>query len=184
MEEETVYQIFFSSLLYAVQSPLFSCAPYLCQHLLQFLIVFQRVYRSQHPSNCGFYTHRFSLSVIPVLTDITINSHQNSLCSCMWLFEKMRTVRESVMNWWCGTTARKHIHTHFKLLHYRIVVQWNSNLFENRQTVAQTVWPSMGPLTVVLPKIPLFSDVMPCCQVSSSHHFGGSECLYIYSQAV
>jgi len=37
------------------------------------------------------------------------------------------------MNW----TARKHVHTRFKLLHNVIIVQHNSNLFENRQTVTQ-----------------------------------------------
>jgi len=51
-------------------------------------------------------------------------------------------VWESVMNWWCDTAARKHVHTHFKLLHNLIVAQQNSNLFENRQTVAQTVKPN------------------------------------------
>jgi hypothetical protein len=51
----------------------------------------------------------------------------------MWHLEnKMRTVWGSIMNWWCCTTARKHVHTRFKLLR---------NLFENRQTVAQTVKP-------------------------------------------
>jgi hypothetical protein len=51
------------------------------------------------------------------------------------------TVWESMMNWWCDTTARKHVHTHFKLLRNLIVAQQNSNLFENRQTAAQTVKP-------------------------------------------
>jgi len=42
-----------------------------------------------------------------------------------------------MMNWWRGAAARKHVHTGFKLLHNPIVAQQNSNLFENRQTVAQ-----------------------------------------------
>jgi hypothetical protein len=33
------------------------------------------------------------------------------------------------------------VHTHFKLLRNLIVAQQNSNLFENRQTVAHTVKP-------------------------------------------
>jgi len=84
----------------------------------------------------------------------------------MWHFEKkMRTVWESMMNCWCGTTTRKHVHTHFRLSHYLLAVQRNSNLFEKYQTVAQsnhtkhdqtvcvaacvvqTVWPCVGPLT-------------------------------------
>jgi hypothetical protein len=38
---------------------------------------------------------------------------------------------------WCSSSQR--VHTSFKLLHNLIVAQRNSNLFENRQTVAQTV---------------------------------------------
>jgi len=45
------------------------------------------------------------------------------------------------MNWWRCTTARKHVHTRFELLHNLTVAQQNSNLFENRQTVAQTNHP-------------------------------------------
>jgi hypothetical protein len=60
----------------------------------------------------------------------------------MWHFEnKMRTVWGSMMNWRRCTTARKHVHTRFKLLHNMTVAQQNSNLFENRQTVAQSVKP-------------------------------------------
>jgi len=60
------------------------------------------------------------------------------ICSCMWQFEKkMRKVWESMMNCWCGTT-RNHVHTYFRLSHNLLVVQQNSNLFENCQTVAQS----------------------------------------------
>jgi hypothetical protein len=44
-------------------------------------------------------------------------------------------------NWWRGTTARKDARTRFKLLHYLIVAHRISNLYENRQTVVQTVRP-------------------------------------------
>jgi hypothetical protein len=45
------------------------------------------------------------------------------------------------MNWWRGTTVRKHVHTLFKLLHNLTVAQQNSNLLQNRQTFAQTIKP-------------------------------------------
>jgi hypothetical protein len=55
--------------------------------------------------------------------------------------KKMLTVWKSMMNWWRGTTARKHVLTRFKLLHNLIVAQQNSNLFQNRPIVAQPVKP-------------------------------------------
>jgi len=62
------------------------------------------------------------------------------MCNCMWHFEKEdRTVWESMMNRWRGTAGLKHAHTHFRLLHNMTFAQQNWNLFENRQTVAQTV---------------------------------------------
>jgi hypothetical protein len=47
--------------------------------LLQFLVVFQLVHSSQQPSKCGFYTHHFSLSIIPVATDTTVQIFDNIL---------------------------------------------------------------------------------------------------------
>jgi hypothetical protein len=64
------------------------------------------------------------------------------ICSCMWHFEKkMRMLWELVMNWWHGTAASKHVDTCFKLFHNLIVARLDSRLFENHQTVAQTVKP-------------------------------------------
>jgi hypothetical protein len=55
--------------------------------------------------------------------------------------KKVQTVWESTMNLWRGTTVCKHVHTCYKLLHNQTVAKRNSNMFENRQTVAQTVKP-------------------------------------------
>ena len=53
----------------------------------------------------------------------------SGFCACAITFQTL------------STAAHKHVHTRFKHLHNLIVVQQNSNLFENRQTVAQTVKP-------------------------------------------
>ena len=63
----------------------------------------------------------------------------------MWHFEKkMRTVWESMMNWWCGTTARKHVRTHFKLLHKQSKHTTHYQTVCATACVSQTVWPVVG----------------------------------------
>jgi hypothetical protein len=56
------------------------------------------------------------------------------ICSCIWHFEKkMRTVWESMIDWWRGTKARKHAHTRFKILH-------NSNHTRSSSLRNSRVW--------------------------------------------
>jgi len=56
-------------------------------------------------------------------------------------FEKEDTNGARMTNWWRSTTTHKHVHTRFKLLHNLTAAQQNSNMFENRQTVARTTKP-------------------------------------------
>jgi hypothetical protein len=108
-----VLSVIFSAPCYMMRkAQLFSSAPYLSAS--QFHVVFQLV----HPSNIGFYTRHTSLSIIPVATEKLYKFQPEFfICSCIRYFEKMRSAK---MNWWHSSTARKHVHTRFKLLRNEI----------------------------------------------------------------
>jgi hypothetical protein len=64
------------------------------------------VSRSQNPSNRGFCTHHFPLSTVPLATDITINSRQNSLFAAVCFILKRRCERYKNQWWTCDVVQQ------------------------------------------------------------------------------